>query len=305
MKKIQELAFRFAAIPAPSGFAAGRLDAIAEAAAPYAPEIRRTPGGSLLLHRPGTGRKIALCTHVDDPGFLATYREESGAMRVNPLGFDNLPAAYGAPVVSSKGVPGVLSAGNPKDLKAADLLLTPFGEAETGDAFVLASPAAVHGDKLVGAGIAAGLSAAILLDVLADMDMSADLTLVFTGHHMLGARDAAPAIELAAPDVAVTLSALPEGAVKCGKGAAVCHQSGYAVSDPALLAQLTEAADEVQHDFKGGAVSDLSAIQRVGAGVPAAAIGYAVQDPGTLIERADLRDAEKVAEMLKKFLLKG
>jgi len=30
-----------------------------------------------------------------------------------------------------------------------------------------------------------------------------------------------------------------------------------------------------------------------------------VQDPGTLIERADLRDAEKVAEMLKKFLLKG
>lgn len=305
MLNLQELAFRFAAIPAPSGFAAARLDAIAEAAAPYAAEIRRTPGGSLIVHRAGTGRKVALCTHVDDPGFLVTYREENGTMRVNPLGYTDFTAVFGAPVVSTKGVPGALSAANPKDLKASDLLLTPFGEAATGDAFVLANAAAVHGDLIVGAGVTASLSAAILLEVLADMDMSADVTLVFTGHHALGARDAAPAMELAAPDVAVTLSALPAGAVKCGGGVAVCHQAGRAISDPALLGALTEAAGDVQHDFKGAVVSDLAVIQRVGAGIPAAAVGYAAHDLGTQVERANLRDAEQMAEMLKKFLLKG
>lgn len=299
-------------IPAPSGFEQAVIDAIAELARAYASDMRRTPAGSLIVRRPGHGRRIMLITHADALGFLTTYREDSGALRISPLGPVDIHTALGALLVSIRGTHGIIGADfgvKPSELTKSQLYLDADG-AELSEAFTFSAPANYTNGVISAPALSATLSCAVLLDVMAEAKTDADVSFVFTAQHMLGARDAAAAAFTVAPDLTVTVDGIPsrdipggDGTVALGGGAVICHQAGRAITDLALTgALIRDAAGPVQHDFAGPLVSDLAALQKVGAGIPTASAGFAVRGTGYQQERAALSDAEALSRMLQTFL---
>ncbi len=308
-------ALMLSSIPAPSGFEQAAVNAIAEIARAYASDIRRTPAGSLMVRRPGHGRRVMLVTHADTSGFLTTYREDSGPLRFGTLGPVDIPTVFGAPVISTRGTRGVIGADFGSDsskLTKAQLYIDAPG-AQLSEAFALDATGYCMEGAVNAPALTSALSAAVLLDVMADAKTDADVTFVFTVQHMLGARDAGAAAFTVAPEFAVTIDGIPardvpggDRAVALGGGGVISHQAGRAVADPILTEALTCAAKApVQHDFTGPAVSDLAAIQRVGAGIPTAAAGFAVRGAGTPLARAVLADAEALSQTLQVFLADG
>ena len=302
-------------IPAPSGFEQAAVDAIADLARTCTSDIRRTPAGSLLVRRPGNGRRIMLSTHADTAGLLTTCRERDGIFRFGVLGPLDICAVSGAPVVSTRGTHGVI--GVDFSVETAKLTKTQLfldaPDAAVSEAFVLSASGSSKGGFVTAPALTRALSAAILLDVLTRTETEADLTLVFSAQHMLGARDAAAVAFTVAPELAVTIDGIPardipggDGTVALGGGAVVSHQAGRAIADPALTEALLHAAEgPVQHDFAGPLVSDLAVIQRSRTGVPTAAAGFAVRGAGLLQERAALADAEALSRLLQNFLLQN
>lgn len=308
-------ALALSSIPAPSGFERAAIDAIADLARAYASDMRRTSAGSLLVRRPGRGRRVMLVTHADTSGFLTTFRENCGALRFGTLGPVDVHLALGAPVVSTRGTRGVIAAddgADPAKITKTQLYLDAPGAALS-EAFAFSAPGYSADGILTAPALSAALSAAVLLDVMAEAKADADVTFVFTAQHMLGARDTSAAAFTAAPEFAVTVGGIPardvpggDGAVALGGGVVVSHQAGRAVADPALTDALVRAADgAVQHDFAGPPVSDLAAVQKTGAGVPTAAAGFAVRGAGSLQERAAVADAEALSRTLQAFLTDG
>lgn len=302
-------------IPAPSGFEQAAIDAVADIARAYASDMRRTPAGSLIVRRPGRGRRVMLVTHVDTSGFLATYREDGGVLRFGTLGPVDVQTVLGAPVVSARGTRGVIGAdfgAEPAKLAKAQLYIDAPG-AELSEAFALAADGYDTDGVISAPALASALSAAVLLDVMAEAKLDADVSFVFTVQHMLGARDAAAAAFTVSPELAVTIDGIPardipggDGSVSLGGGALISHRAGRAVADPALTEALLRAAGgPVQHDFAGPSVSDLAAIQKVGVGIPTAAAGFAVRGSGTPLERAAIADAESLSRLLRVFLESG
>ncbi len=145
---------------------------------------------------------------------------------------------------------------------------------------------------------------------MAEAKTDADVSFVFSAQHMLGARDAAAAAFTVAPELTVTIDGIPAGdipggdnTVALGGGAVICHQAGRAITDLALTGALIRAAGApVQHDFAGPLVSNLAAVQKVGAGIPTASAGFAVRGAGCPQERAALADAAALSHMLQAFL---
>ena len=308
-------ALALSSIPAPSGFEQAAIDTIADIARAYASDMRRTSAGSLLVRRPGHGRRVMLITHADTVGFLTTFREDCGALRFGTLGPVNVHLAMGSPVVSTRGTRGVIAADDgaePEKLAKTQLYLDASG-AELSEAFAFDAPGYVADGILTAPALSAALSAAVLLDVMADAKTDADVTFVFTAQHMLGARDASAAAFTAAPEFAVTIDGIPardvpggDGTIALGGGVVVSHQAGLAVADPTLTDALVRAAnDAVQHDFAGPLVSDLAAIQKTGVGIPTTAAGFAVRGTGSLQERAAVADAEALSRALQAFLASG
>ena len=300
-------------ITCPSGFEQAALDAIAEIARTYTSDLRRTAAGSLLVHRPGRGRRVLLAAHADTTGFFTTRQEACGVFRFEAFGPADARLLTGMPVVSVRGTRGIIGAdfgAEPEKLTLSQLFIDAPGAAPS-EAFVPALPADTADGLFYAPFLAPVLSAAVLLDVLAEAPADADVSLVFTAQHMPGARDASAAAFLAAPEFAVTIDAIPardlpggDGSVSLRGGVVISHQSGRAIADPALTKALIEAADgPVQHDFAGPAVSNLAAIQRTGAGIPAAAAGFAMRSFGGALSCAAIADAEALSRTLQAFLV--
>ena len=75
---------------------------LAEIMTPLCDEVRTDNMGNLICFKQGKGEnreKIMLCGHMDEIGFIATYIESDGAIRVSSLGGINYSAsAYSKPL---------------------------------------------------------------------------------------------------------------------------------------------------------------------------------------------------------------
>ena len=61
---------------------------ISEMIAPFADEVRTDALGNLIATKKGNriGKKTMLCAHMDEIGFLVTFIEDSGMLRVANIG---------------------------------------------------------------------------------------------------------------------------------------------------------------------------------------------------------------------------
>lgn len=75
-------------LPGISGYEDAVRNYIREYAAPFADEIQEDATGNLLLLRRGTGnaKRVMLCAHMDETGFLITHIGADGMLKFVPIG---------------------------------------------------------------------------------------------------------------------------------------------------------------------------------------------------------------------------
>ena len=82
---------------------------IKEEISPYCDEVYIDSLGSLIAHKKGNGKKVMLCAHTDEIGFMVNYIEDKGFIRFSQVGGVDLNSALGQRVVFKNGVEGVVA----------------------------------------------------------------------------------------------------------------------------------------------------------------------------------------------------
>ncbi|MEN3041925.1 MAG: M20/M25/M40 family metallo-hydrolase [Fervidobacterium sp.] len=82
----KDLLLKLTSIPGPSGYEDEVLDEIENIMKSYSDECFRTPMGSLVCVKKGTGQKIAFFAHADQIAFLVAKIYEDGFLRLSTIG---------------------------------------------------------------------------------------------------------------------------------------------------------------------------------------------------------------------------
>lgn len=93
-----------------SGREASLAAQIAEDLRPFADSVSTDAMGNLIVLKKGKdgGKKLMLAAHMDEIGFIATFIEDSGYIRVSNIGGINAVASAYHKVVFENGTTGVL-----------------------------------------------------------------------------------------------------------------------------------------------------------------------------------------------------
>ena len=99
-------------------------DKLSEMIKPYVDEVNKDPLGNVIAVKHGKAKekqKIMFCAHMDEIGFIVTYIQDNGLVRVTSAGYIDYIAASNCRVRFENGTVGVLcpeGKTEPKDLKA-------------------------------------------------------------------------------------------------------------------------------------------------------------------------------------------
>ena len=292
--------------------------------------------GNLIAVKYGTApeadrKKIMLCAHMDEIGFLVTYIEESGFIRVGAIGGINWVAAAFAEVTFGNGLKGILvpEAGTaPTDLKAdkfyIDIGAKDKKEAErkvkVGDYCALnGGITRLLGRRIAGRPLDDRIGCAVLIKIaekLCETPVADDVYFVFSVQEEVGVRGAKTATFGITPDVGIAYDVTGTGdaagskpmACSVGGGAAIKLKDASVICDYELTQELASVAKEndIKHQFEilvaGG--TDTSAMQMSGAGVRAAALSIPTRYIHSGVEMLDLNDAEACVDLTVAWLKK-
>lgn len=297
--------------------------------APLTDKCRNDAMGNLIAVKHGTApegerKKIMLCAHMDEIGFLVTYIEDSGFIRVNAIGGIHWVAAAYTTVVFGNGVKGILvpEAGTaPADLKQekmyVDIGAKDKREAERkvqiGDFCALEGGfSRLCGRRIAGRPLDDRIGCAVLVKIaekLQAQPVADDVYFVFSVQEEVGVRGAKTATFGINPDVGIAYDVTGTGdslgakpmACSVGGGAAIKLKDASVLCDRDLTQEFAAVAKEagVKHQFEilaaGG--TDTSSMQMSGAGVRVAALSVPTRYIHSGVEMLDLTDAEACVEL--------
>ena len=313
----------------------GREDKIREeirtVIAPLVDEISVDALGNLIALKKGKGeKKIMLCAHMDEIGFIVNFIEENGMIRIGTLGGIRLAAASFTSVISDKGVRGVLCANadaKPEDYKN-DVMYIDIGaqsrrEAEryvsVGDTFVCApSLNKLCGSRVCGRPIDDRVGCLALLELaerFARVDTDASIYYVFSVQEEVGCRGSKPATYAIAPDIALCFDVTATGdtpsatpmACSIGKGVAVKIKDNSVICHSGLVSELCEIARQEKIPYQrevltfGG--TDTSSMQLTGCGSMAGALSISTRYVHSGVEMCDMRDVKACIDLAEKYIL--
>lgn len=317
--------------PSVSGREQRIREKISALVAPFCDEYRTDKLGNLIAvkHGTGEGKKIMLAAHMDEIGFLVTFVEDSGMIRVAPVGGISFAAAAYSPVVSENGVKGTVvpdAKTKAQDYKADNFYIDIGAKnkkrAETrvkiGDFFVLTPKLEkVSGGRVCGRPLDDRVGCAVLLSIaeaLANTNTKDDIYYVFSVQEEVGCRGAMPAAFAIAPDIALCFDVTGTGdvpgatpmACSLGGGAAVKIKDASVICDEELTNELCRIADERKIKYQkeillyGG--TDTSSMQLAGSGASVGALSIPTRYIHTGSELCELSDAEACAALAVEYI---
>ena len=292
--------------------------------------------GNLIAVKNGTASEeergtIMLCAHMDEIGFLVTFIEDSGFIRVNAIGGINWVAAAYSTVVFGNGLKGILvpEAGTAAaDLKQekmyVDIGAKDKREAERrvqiGDFCALEGGITrLCGRRITGRPLDDRIGCAVLVKIaekLKDQPTEDDVYFVFSAQEEVGIRGAKTAAFGISPDIGIAYDVTGTGdsagakpmACSVGGGAAIKLKDSSVICDHELTQEFAAVAKEngIKHQFEilaaGG--TDTAAIQMAGTGVRAAALSIPTRYIHSGVEMLDLNDAEACVDLTVAWLRK-
>ena len=321
-------------LPAPSGFEDAVRDYIRERVS--ADEIYTDSMGNLICHKKGNGKKVMVCAHMDEVGFIITEITDKGFLKFSALGGVETAVICSKKVlIGENKVPGIISAKAIHlqrrseeliPLKYRDLCID-IGAKDKDRAKELVSLgyfAVFDGEytefseNLVKSkALDDRAGCAVLLELMKE-DYDNDMYFVFTVQEEVGVRGATIATSRIKPDIALVLEGTtcsdvhgskPHNQVtNLGGGAVMTAMDGAAISDKKYYEYIKKTAEEhniplqIKRTTRGG--TDAGAIQRSGIGVKTAVLAVPCRYLHSPVSVAHKDDIESVYR-LAKAVLKG
>ena len=318
--------------PSISGREQKICELLAKRVAPFCDEVRTDALGNLIALKKGSAKdakKIMLAAHMDEIGFLATFIEDSGMIRVANVGGISFVASSFSKVVSENGVKGVLVPDS--KTKAADFKSDVFyidigaknkkqaeARVKIGDFFVAApSLEKLMGNRIAGRPLDDRIGCAIMLGIaekIAEVGTAHDVYYVFSVQEEVGCRGALPAAFSIAPDFALCFDVTGTGdtpaatpmACSVGGGAAIKIKDASVICNEGVVKKLTELAkaNNIKHQKEillyGG--TDTSAMQLAGSGAAAGALSMPSRYIHSGVEVCDLDDVQCCIDLAVAFI---
>lgn len=304
---------------------------ISDIIAPFVDKVEVDALGNLIALKKGKGeKKIMLCAHMDEIGFIVNFIEENGMIRVGTLGGIRLAAASYTMVVSDRGVKGALCSNadaQPADYKS-DVMYIDIGaktrkEAERyvsiGDTFVCEpSLNKLCGSRVCGRPLDDRVGCLALLEIaerLSGVELDTSVYFVFSVQEEVGCRGSKPATFAIAPDVALCFDVTATGdvpgakpmACAIGEGVAVKIKDNSVICHPELVSRLCEIAKAEKIPYQrevltfGG--TDTSSMQLTGYGSVAGALSIPTRYVHSSVEVCDMKDVEASIKLAEKYII--
>ena len=311
-----ELISTLTAICGPAGRESAVAKTVEEMARPYVDEVTVDVLGNVIAHKKGKGPKLMFAAHMDSIGFIVTYIEPDGSLRVGRVGGVRPNAVVNMPIRFQNGVLGTVRVlGKAKgDLTFDDLYLdigaTSREQAQSmvkiGDMAVYNTFAFKAGNAIVTPYLDNRVSCAVLLKALERLGESGnDLYFVFTVQEEVGTRGARTAAYGIQPNYGValdvtiaadTLGAPRNSSVDMGKGAAIKVMDSSLIAHPVMVEKLSALVQEKgiksQLEVLTAGGTDAGPIHTNMEGVISGVISIPCRYVHTPTEMADLDDIE-------------
>ena len=314
-----------------SGGESAISDRIKDIIAPYVDECYNDVMGNLIAVKKGTAaapKKIMLCAHMDEIGFIVTHIEDSGLVRFATIGGINFTAYSYTTVQSSKGVRGVLvpesdvAAGSitfdkcyidigAKDKKDAERRVS------VGDYFAVdASLVRLMGSRIAGRPMDDRAGCAVLIMIAEKLSggCADDVYYVFSVQEEVGCRGAKTAAFAIGADVSLTFDVTGTGdtagakpmAVKLGGGAAIKIKDMSVICDSEIVDKLSRISKEKniksQLEILAYGGTDTSSIQMTASGCRAGAISIPSRYIHSGVEMIDMNDYKACIDLAVEFI---
>lgn len=318
-------------VPSVSGREGDIREIITGLMRPFVDRISTDAMGNLICLKKGSGaapRKVMLCAHMDEIGFIVTFIEENGYLRVAPVGGIHYGAAAFSEVVFENGVRGVLvpEADAPaKEAPKAEKCYVDIGassrkEAERrmkiGDCCALVPHLTrLTANRVTGRPLDDRISCTVLVRLAEALkDPTDDIYYVFSVQEEVGCRGARPAAFAISPDVALIYDVTGTGdeqgakpmAVRLGEGVAVKIKDNSVICDRELVDALLESARAngiaAQCEILTYGGTDTSSVQMTGLGCKAGALSIPCRYIHSGVEMIDLRDANAAVDLTLAYL---
>ena len=319
------------ATPSISGREKAISDKILTYIAPLTDKVWEDAMGNIIAYKRGSGtdrKKIMLCAHMDEIGFMVTHIDDRGFIRIAQVGGINYVAAAYTYVVSEKGVRGVIvpeANTAPQDLKF-DKVYIDIGakdkkEAEKkvriGDFFVCESSVTKIGKKLCGRPMDDRIGCAIMIKIaekLMGEDCKNDIYYCFSTQEEVGSRGSKPASFAIDPDCGLAFDVTGTGDVpgakpmECalGNGAAIKLKDQSVICDKEIVDKLTDLAiaNDIKYQYEiltyGG--TDTSSMQVTRGGVKAGALSVPTRYIHSGVEMIDMNDCDACVDLALAFV---
>jgi tetrahedral aminopeptidase len=326
-----------------AGFEDEVRERLEELVSPHVNEVRVDPLGNLIAERRGNGGpRLMLDAHMDEIGFMVSYVEEGGWVRIVQLGGwdERIVAAHALTILADggrrvRGIVGTLpphvltKADREKPLTLEDAFVDVGAESRAevedlgirvGSPAVIAYPFERLNDRAV-AGKAlddrAGCTVLVkTLEVLAGEPLDVTLFANFAVSEELGLRGARTAAAQIEPDIALALEGTVAADVpgiaparqptRLGGGPAITVMDQTIVVSPVVVRALTELADAegIPHQYKlpGVGGTDAGAIQASGRGVLAGVVSVPCRYIHSPFSVLRLDDLERTVELTVAFV---
>lgn len=290
--------------------------------------------GNLISRKEGkTDKRIMLCAHMDEVGFIVSNIEDDGKLCIMPLGGIDPKVVVGKRVtVGEKEIPGVigykaihLQRGDvytpPKmDEIKVDIGVTKKSDAEgkvrIGDFVAFSVEPMVHGDWFSGKALDNRGGCSVLIDIINnDIELYYDTYFVFSVQEELGLRGAGISAEKINPDFSIVVETTTSGdnpefssyrrSTELGKGPAITFaHSGYVI-DERLFKWIINTAKEhnipyqIKRRTAGG--TDARRIATTLAGIPSAVISIParyIHSPMSVLNLEDYNNTLRLISIL-------
>jgi putative aminopeptidase FrvX len=299
--------------------------------APYVDSVSTDTMGNLIAFKKGESseKKLMIASHMDEIGFVVTYIEDNGIIRVSNIGGIRFIASAFHSVVFANGTAGVLGIDantKPEDIKIGkmfvDIGAKTKREAEKkvkiGDICAVA-PAfkRLAGGRYAAKAFDDKLGCAIAVDAARNAKKTAfDTYYVFTVQEEVGCRGSKPSAFSVMPDFAVAVDVTTADgpgekgiSVKLGGGAAIKIKDSSVICSKVIVDRMTELAKEnkIKHQYEilaaGG--TDTSSMQVAGAGCAAGCISIPTRYIHSPVEVVDMADVKACSELLTALIESG
>lgn len=326
-----ELQKQLVAAALPSGFEHGVAKVISDIVKPFVDEVYIDALGNLIAHKKGPGKKIMMPAHMDTIGFMASFIDESGYVRVAGIGGLTAANLVNTPVRFENGVQGILSVDGAADNASAarnalsmnamyiDIGAKTREEAEgminIGDVAVYdIAPRLINKTNIMSPycdDLICCVALILAMEQLKGKKCDNDLYFVFSTQEEVGCRGAITASYHINPDLGIAFDVCDTGdipkvavpmVVKLGAGPTIKIKDMSVICNPQAIDFLRKAAKSAkipyQNEILLGGGTDTSAMQKTHGGVVSGCISIPTRYIHSPCEMVSISDVEQAAKLL-------